>query len=58
MNYTLFLQGLTVGVLIASAVFASAAALFYDRTRGEIAVLKFELEQYKQLHAYNAAKNR
>lgn len=58
MNYTLFLQGLTVGVLIASAVFVPVAALMYDRTRDEIAVLKFELEQYKQLHVYYAEKSR
>ncbi len=58
MNYTLFLQGLTVGILLASAVFAPVAALLYDRTRDEIAVLRFELEQYKQLHAYYAEKSR
>ncbi|MBR2004895.1 MAG: hypothetical protein IKK39_02110 [Thermoguttaceae bacterium] len=57
MNYTPFLQGLTVGFLIASAVFAPVAALLYDRTRDEIAVLRFELEQYKQLHAYYAEKS-
>ena len=58
MNYTLFLQGLTVGILIASAVFAPIAALLYDRTRDEIAVLRFELEQYKQLHVYYANKSK
>ena len=56
MNYSLFLQGLTVGLLIASAVFAPVAALLYDRTRDEIAVLRFQLEQYKQLHVYYANK--
>lgn len=58
MIYTPFLQGLTVGLLIASAVFAPVAVLLYDRTRDEIAVLKFELEQYKQLHVYYANKGR
>ena len=58
MNYTPFLQGLTVGILIASAVFTPVAALLYDRTRDEIAVLKFELEQYKQLHVYYAEKTK
>ncbi len=56
MSYTPFLQGLTVGILIASAVFAPVAALMYDRTRDEIAVLRFKLEQYKQLHVYYAEK--
>ena len=41
MNYTLFLQGLTVGILLASAVSAPVAAFLYDRTRDEIAVLRF-----------------
>lgn len=58
MNSPPFLRGLTVGLLIASAVFAPVAAFLYDRTRDEIAVLRFELEQYKLLHAYYAEKNR
>ena len=57
-NDTIFLQGLTVGTLIASAVFAPVAALMYDRTRDEIAALRLELEQNKQLHAHYAEKNR
>lgn len=47
MNYTIFLKGLTVGILIASAVFVPVAALMYDRTRDEIAALRLELEQNK-----------
>jgi hypothetical protein len=39
-------------------VFAPVAAFLYDRTRDEIAVLRFELEQYKQLHVYYAEKTR
>ena len=58
MNYTLFLQGLTVEILVASAVFVPVAAFLYDRTRDEIAVLRLELEQYKQLHAHYAEKTR
>lgn len=57
-NYTLFLQGLTVGILVATAVFTSVAALLYDRTRDEIAVLRLELDQYKQLHAHYTEESR
>lgn len=56
-SHTVFLQGLAVGILIAFAVFAPVAALMYDRTRDEIAALRFELEQNKQLHAHFVEKN-
>lgn len=57
-DYTIFLRGLTVGVLVASAVFTPVAALIYDRTRDENAILRLELEQHKQLHAHCTEKTR
>ena len=57
-NYTVFLKGLMAGILVVNAVFAPVAAFLYGRARDEIAALRLELEQYKQLHDHCTEKNR